>query len=96
MSKPLTEGKMKGGNGAVKELSDDNLKPIAPPPSPSPLPSPTPAPGADNSWLSDRTKTIMVSVVMILLIGGMALGYYSAYQWRQERAAQIEIQIELK
>lgn len=50
----------------------------------------------DNSWFSDRTKTIIVTVVMVILIGGMALGYYSAYQWRQERAAQIEITEELK
>lgn len=34
MSKPLTEGRMKGGNGAVKEQADNKLTPIKPPPSP--------------------------------------------------------------
>ena len=44
----------------------------------------------DNSWFSDRTKTIIVTITMVILIGGIVLGYYSAYQWRQERREQIE------
>ena len=39
----------------------------------------------DNSWLSERTKTIIVTVIMTMLIGGMAWGYYAAQQWKAER-----------
>ena len=42
----------------------------------------------DNSWLSDRTKTIVVTVTMTILVGGMAWGYYAGYQWKQEREAE--------
>lgn len=44
--------------------------------------------GQDNSWLSDRTKTIMVSVIMIVLVVGMGWGYYAAQQWKAEREEQ--------
>jgi len=39
----------------------------------------------DNSWFSDRTKTIIVTVTMTILVVGMAWGYYAGYQWQQER-----------
>jgi predicted negative regulator of RcsB-dependent stress response len=39
----------------------------------------------DNSWLSERTKTIIVTVVMTILVVGMAWGYYEAHKWRSER-----------
>lgn len=39
----------------------------------------------DNSWLSERTKTIIVTVVMSILIGGMGWGYYAAQQWKAEQ-----------
>ena len=39
-----------------------------------------------NDWLSDRTKTIMVTTIMIMLISGMLWGYYAAHQWQKERA----------
>lgn len=46
----------------------------------------------DHSWFSDRVKTIMVTVTMVILVGGMAWGYYEAHQWRAEReeAKQVE------
>jgi len=47
--------------------------------------------GQDNSWFSDRAKTWMVSVTMTILLGTAAYGYYAGYQWKQERAAQLEI-----
>ena len=46
--------------------------------------------GHDNSWFSDTAKTWMVTVTMVVLVGGVLFGYYQAYQWRQERAIQIE------
>ena len=84
MTKPLTEGKMRGGNGAIKEL-----------------PVPRTSAGADKSWFSETTKTVIVTVVMVVLVGGMAWGYYAANQWQQEReaareAARIEIEILLE
>ena len=39
----------------------------------------------DHSWLSERTKTIIVVVVMVMLIGGMGIGYYKAMQWQEDR-----------
>jgi hypothetical protein len=39
----------------------------------------------DNSWLSERTKTIIVATVMTILIGGMGWGYYEAQVWKAER-----------
>jgi len=77
MSKgPLTEGKMKGGNEAVKI-------------------------NIDNSWFSDRTKTIMVTLTMVILVGGIGWGYYASHQWQADRedakaAAKIEMQAESK
>jgi predicted negative regulator of RcsB-dependent stress response len=44
----------------------------------------------DNSWLSERTKTIIVSVIMTILFVGMFWGYYEAHQWRAERNQIIE------
>lgn len=42
----------------------------------------------DHSWFSERTKTIMVTVVMTILIGGMGWGYIAAQQWKAERAEE--------
>jgi len=42
----------------------------------------------DGSWFSERTKTWIVSITMLILVGGMAWGYYTAYQWKAERAEQ--------
>ena len=42
----------------------------------------------DNSWLSDRTKTIMVTVTMLLLVGGMGWGYYAMNEYSKERTIQ--------
>jgi len=39
----------------------------------------------DNSWFSDTAKTWMVSITMIILVGGMVGGYWAAYNWKQER-----------
>ena len=44
----------------------------------------------DHSWLSERTKTIIVAVTMSLLVGGMVWGYYEAHQWRAERNTTTE------
>ncbi len=57
------------------------------------------SPGGDNSWFSETTKTVIVTVIMIMLIGGMGWGYYAANQWKAERedakaAAKIEMQLE--
>ncbi|GAG27733.1 unnamed protein product, partial [marine sediment metagenome] len=40
--------------------------------------------------MSDLAKTIMVTVIMTVLVLGMAWGYYEAHQWKQERLQQIE------
>jgi len=48
----------------------------------------------DNSWLSDRTKTIMVVVIMTILIGGMGWGYYEAQVWKAEREEQKQWELE--
>ncbi len=49
----------------------------------------------DNSWLSERTKTIIVTIVMMILVGGVLFGYYKAYTWRTERAEQNNITEEI-
>jgi hypothetical protein len=45
----------------------------------------------DNSWLSETTKTVIVSIVMFILVGGALFGYYKAHTWRVERAEQNQI-----
>jgi hypothetical protein len=42
----------------------------------------------EHNWFSDRTKTIMVTVTMTILIGGMLWGYIAAQQWKAEREAE--------
>ena len=41
----------------------------------------------DNSWLSDRTKTVIVVIIMTALVVGMGWGYYSAHRWQEDRKA---------
>lgn len=48
----------------------------------------------DHSWFSERTKTIMVTVTMVILVGGMLGGYYAAHMWRQERLEIKEIELQ--
>ena len=83
MTKPLTEGKMRGGNGAIKELPETRT-----------------SAGADKSWFSETTKTVIVTVTMSILIIGMGWGYYAANQWKQDRydaeqGAKMEQQLEI-
>ena len=56
--------------------------------------------GGDNSWFSETTKTVIVTVVMSILIIGMGMGYYAANQWKQDRydaeqGAKMEEQLEI-
>ena len=50
----------------------------------------------DNSWLSERTKTWIVSIVMAILVGGSLYGFYAAQVWKAERAEQQQIEITLE
>ncbi len=47
----------------------------------------------DNSWFSERTKTVIVVIIMTVLVVGMGWGYYEAHQWKKQRhdwAVQME------
>lgn len=48
----------------------------------------------DNSWFSERTKTIIVTVIMSVIFIGMFWGYYAAQQWKAEREAQKQWELE--
>ena len=55
--------------------------------------------GDDKSWFSETTKTVIITVTMLILVGGMGWGYYTANQWKADRAdakaaAKIEAQLE--
>jgi len=50
--------------------------------------------------MSELTKTVIITVAMVILIVGMGTGYYEARQWRAERAdakaaAKMEMQLEI-
>ena len=56
--------------------------------------------GDDTSWFSETTKTVIIAVTMIILVGGMGWGYYEAHQWKADRqdakaAAKMEMQLEI-
>lgn len=50
--------------------------------------------------MSETTKTVIITVVMVILIGGMGMGYYMANQWKQDlydakQAVKMEQQLEI-
>lgn len=54
----------------------------------------------DNSWLSERTKTWIISITMFIIVGGVFWGYWAANNWRADReadkaAAEIEMVIDI-
>ena len=48
----------------------------------------------DNSWLSERTKTWIVSIVMAILVGGSLWGFWAGHQWKAMRAEQKQFELE--
>ncbi len=42
----------------------------------------------DNSWLSERAKTWIVSITMGILVGGSLYGFYAAQVYKAEREEQ--------
>ena len=48
----------------------------------------------EHNWLSDRTKTIIVTVTMALLLGSVLFGYYKLSTYKSEREAAKTEQIQ--
>jgi hypothetical protein len=54
----------------------------------------------DNSWLSEKAKTWIVTITMSILIGGALYGFYAAQVWKadieeRERIEMIQEQKKL-
>lgn len=46
--------------------------------------------------MSDRAKTIMVTITMIILVTIVLWGYYEAHHWRQDRDERIELEVQME